>query len=167
LQVVDWQAVVEKHGPIVWQTTYRLLGNHADAADCFQEAFVGALEISRRQRVRSFPALLVRLATARAIDKLRQRVRRPNCHVDSADLATLPSTTPEPVQQAEQHELAARLRNALGQLAPQESQAFCLRYFNDMNYRQIAEELGMETNAMGVMLHRAKAKLRDYLQLSP
>lgn len=77
MQVVDWQVVLEKYGPIVWQTTYRLLGNHADAADCFQEAFVGALEISRRQRVRNFPALLSRLATARAIDRLRQRVRRP------------------------------------------------------------------------------------------
>ncbi|MBA7711503.1 hypothetical protein ES703_120469 [subsurface metagenome] len=65
--MIDWQMVVKKHGPAVWQTAYRLLGNHADTADCFQETFICALELSRRQRVRSFPALLVRSATTRAI----------------------------------------------------------------------------------------------------
>ncbi len=67
MQVIDWQMIVKKHGPAVWQTAYRLLGNNTDAADCFQETFVSALEVSRRQRVRNFSALLVRLATTRAI----------------------------------------------------------------------------------------------------
>ena len=31
--MVDWQVIIEKHGPAVWQTSYRLLGNHADAAN--------------------------------------------------------------------------------------------------------------------------------------
>ena len=163
LQVLDWQVVVEKYGPIVWQTSYRLLGNHADTADCFQETFVSAMEVARRQQVRNFPALLARLATARAIDRLRQRSRRPHCGADTADLAVLPSANPDPMQQAQQRELAARLRDAIGQLAPQEAQAFCLRYFNDMSYRKIAEQLGIKTNAAGVLLHRAKARLRQYL----
>ena len=166
LQVLDWKAVVEKHGPIVWQTSYRLLGNHADTADCFQETFVSAMEVSRRQQVRNFPALLVRLATARAIDRLRQRLRRPRCNKDTADLATVPSPNPGPVQEAQQRELVARLRDAMGQLAPQEAQVFCLRYFNDMSYRQIAKELGIKTNATGVLLHRAKARLRQHLGAS-
>ncbi len=67
MQVIDWQMVVKKHGPAAWQTAYRLLGNHADTADCFQETFICALELSRRQRGRSFPALLVRSAATRAI----------------------------------------------------------------------------------------------------
>ena len=61
LQVINWQRIIDKHGAIVWQTAYRLLGNHADAADCFQETFICALEISKIQRVRHFPALLTRL----------------------------------------------------------------------------------------------------------
>jgi len=166
LQVLDWKVVVEKYGPIVWQTSYRLLANHADSADCFQETFVSAMQVARRQRVRNFPALLVHLATARAIDRLRRRRRRPHCNGDTADLATLPSANPDPVQQAEQRELAAKLRDAMGQLAPKEAQAFCLRYFNDMSYRQIAKELGIKTNATGVLLHRAKARLRQYLDTS-
>ena len=40
---------------------------------------------------------------------------------------------------------------------------FCLRYLNEMSYRQIAHELQVGVNAVGVSLHRAKARLREIL----
>jgi RNA polymerase sigma-70 factor (ECF subfamily) len=166
LQVIDWQVIIRKHGPAVWQTSYRLLGNDADAADCFQETFVSALEFCRRQRVRNFSALLVRMATARAIDQLRRRFRRSCSETDPADWAVLQSANPCPSERAQQKELTERLRKSLIKLPPQEAQAFCLRYLNDMSYRQIANELGIKANAAGVLLHRARAKLRESFELS-
>ncbi len=166
LQVIDWQAIIEEHGPAVWQTAYRLLGNRADAADCFQETFVSALGFCRRQRVRNFSALLTRLATARAIDQLRRRFRRPNCDSGLTDLSALQSTNPGPAQMAQQQELAAGLRELLSELSAREAQAFCLRYLNDMSYRQVADELGITTNAAGVLLHRARMKLKESFELS-
>jgi len=164
--VVDWQVIIEKHGPVVWQTSYRLLGNHADASDCFQETFVSALEFCRRQRVRNFPALLTRLATARAIDQLRRRFRKSRCETDTDDWSAVQSANPSPAQRAQQKELTNSLRKSLSKLPPQEAQAFCLRYLNDMSYRQIANELGIKANAAGVLLHRARAKLRESFELS-
>ncbi len=164
MQVIDWQLIVKNHGPVVWQTAYRLVGNAADAADCFQETFVSALEFSRRQRVRSFPALLVRLATARAIDRLRQHSRQPRLSTGAADVAAVASNNPGPFQEVQTRELAGRLREALGRLPPQEAEVFCLRYLSDMSYRQIAKELGIKTNTAGVMLHRARTKLRDFME---
>ncbi|MBN2130337.1 MAG: sigma-70 family RNA polymerase sigma factor [Sedimentisphaerales bacterium] len=76
MQVYDWQSIVNEHGPLVWQTAYRLVGNEADAADCLQETFLAALEVSRREEVRNLGGLLVRLATTRAIDSLRRRNRQ-------------------------------------------------------------------------------------------
>jgi DNA-directed RNA polymerase specialized sigma24 family protein len=35
-----------------------------------------------------------------------------------------------------------------------------------MSYREIADELGITTNAAGVLLHRAKARLREAFELS-
>ena len=166
MQVIDWQVIIKKHGPVVWQTAYRLLGNHADAADCFQETFVSALEFCRRQRVRNFSALLARLATARAIDQLRRRFRRSRSETDPADWTALQSANPCPAQRAQQKELTDWLRESLSKLPPQEAQAFCLRYLNDMSYRQIANELDIKTNAAGVLLHRARAKLRESFELS-
>ena len=164
--MIDWQVIIEKHGPAVWQTSYRLLGNHADAADCFQETFVSALEFCRRQRVRNFSALLVRLATARAIDQLRRRFRRSRCETEPADWDSLRSANPSPAEQVQQKELTEGLRKSLSKLPPQEAEVFCLRYLNDMSYRQIANELGIKANAAGVMLHRARAKLRESFDLS-
>ncbi len=167
MHVIEWQIIIEKHGPAVWQTAYRLLGNSDDAADCFQETFVSALEISQRQRIRSFSALLTRLATTRAIDQMRQRFRHSRCRAVSADWDAVPSTNPGPAQMAQQQELAARLRESLTQLPPQEAEVFCMRYLNDMSYRQIAKALGIKINAAGVLLHRARAKLRQSFELSP
>lgn len=167
MQVLDWQIIIKKHGPVVWQTAYRLLRNHADAADCFQETFLAALQVSQRQSVRNFPALLVRLATSRAIDQLRQRFRRSRQYANMADQANLSSTNPGPEEQIQAQELGATLRELIGQLPAQEGKAFCLRYLSDMSYREIARELDIRTSAAGVLLHRAKARLRDSLQSLP
>ncbi|MCY2954074.1 MAG: hypothetical protein NTU53_19210, partial [Planctomycetota bacterium] len=43
---------VREYGPLVWKTAYRLLPSEADAADCFQETFISAMEASCRSPVR-------------------------------------------------------------------------------------------------------------------
>jgi len=44
--MTDWREVVEQHGQVVWQTVYRLLGNHAEhASDCFQKVFLDAVQV--------------------------------------------------------------------------------------------------------------------------
>jgi len=163
LQVYNWQTITEEHGPAVWQTAYRLLRNDADAEDCFQETFVAAFEFSQRQSVRNMAGLLIRLATTRAIDALRRRHRNLKRQGDHDRLHLVTSATAEPVAQAQTSELAARLRIAITRLPDSEAKAFCLRHFSDMSYRDIAGELNIKTSAAGVLLHRAKAKLREYL----
>jgi RNA polymerase sigma-70 factor (ECF subfamily) len=164
--VIDWQKIIEKHGPKVWQTAYKLLGNSADAADCFQETFVCALEFSRRQRIQNFSALLIRLATTRAIDQLRRKLHRPDNNAALVEWVAVPSKNPDPVQRAQRQELIDRLKDLLTKLPLPEAQVFCMRYLNDMSYRQIAKELGIKTNAAGVLLHRAREKLRKYFEVS-
>jgi RNA polymerase sigma-70 factor (ECF subfamily) len=162
LQGHDWQAIVREHGPAVWQTAYRLLANHSDAADCFQETFLAAFEIAAREPVRNVPGLLVRLATTRAIDRLRQRTRREQRRTDSNDREQI-SSQADPLDQAQTNELASHLREQIGRLPPQEARMFCLRYLNEMSYRQIAREMNVAINVVGVSLYRAKARLRAAL----
>ena len=162
MQVQDWQIVVDEYGPLVWQTAYRLLGNHTDTADCFQETFLAALELSRRQPVRNVPGLLIRLATTRAIDRLRQRGRQERHQAQTCD-GRETCRVSDPAGDAQTQELAGHLREALGQLPAQEAKVFCLRYLNEMSYRQIARELSIGICAVGVSLYRAKARLRQAL----
>ena len=165
LQVIDWQLIVQKHGTVVWQTARRLLGSDADAADCFQDTFVCALELSQRQQVRDFSALLIRLATTRAIDQLRRRSRYART-AEPLDCADVPASTAGPAQQAQNNELAEALRQSLARLPAAEAEVFCLRCLNDMSYSQIAKQLGIKTTTAGVLLYRAKAKLRRSLDLA-
>jgi len=165
--MTDWQRILEKHRSTVWQTAYRLLGNGADAADCLQDTFVSALEVSRRQRIRNWPGLLRRLATTRALDRLRQRVRQSWQRVELGDWAEFADPATGPARSAESRELAARLRLALADLPTQQAEVFCLRFMNDMSYREIAREMGIKTNAVGVLLHRARAALRERLAPVP
>jgi len=161
----DWPKIVSEQGPLVWRTAYRLLGNHADTADCFQETFLAALEVSRRQPVRNVTGLLVRLATSRAIDRLRQRSRRERPMGSGTAAETCAAG--DPADQAQDQELVGQLRAAIGQLPEQEAKVFCLRYLNELSYRQIARELSIGINAVGVALFRAKAKLREALDAAP
>jgi len=57
----DWQSIVSQDGPAAWRTAYRLLGNRADADECFQETCLAALAVSRREVVHNWRGLFLRL----------------------------------------------------------------------------------------------------------
>jgi RNA polymerase sigma-70 factor, ECF subfamily len=164
LRTDEWQKILTEHGPAVWQSAYRLLGNHADASDCFQETFVCAVRICRCQPVRNLSALLSRLVTARAIDLLRRRSRNHKNNGELVKMSPLTAGNDEPSQYLQKQELAGNLRKALAKLPRQEAAVFCLRYLDDMTYQQIADELNITLSATGVLLNRAKTRLRKYLE---
>lgn len=160
--MADWPAIMRQHGPLVWRTAYRLLSHEADAADCFQETFVCAMEVSRRQAVANWPGLLSRLATARAMDQLRRRIRERNrSAMDECDAQ--PSRKANPLQHAQASELGERLRTALGELPGRYGEVFCLRHINEMSYEEIGQHMGISVDAVGVLLHRARGRLRELL----
>jgi len=163
LQSDDWQAVVTEHGPLVWKTAYRLVGDHDDAADCFQETFLAAFELANRQQVRNMPALLTRLATTRAIDRIRQRSRRGRREIAMEDWHDAPADGAGPLGQIENLELAEQLTASLSQLPQREADVFCLRYLSGMSYREIGRQLHIKTATAGVLLHRARTKLREMM----
>ncbi len=112
----NWQEIVERDGKAVWRAAYRILGNRADADECFQEAFLGAWEVSRRQQVQDWRALLMHLAAARAVDRLRQRQRRAS-REQTADWEAVSGNEPTPSQTALEGELSERLRSCAGSSA--------------------------------------------------
>jgi RNA polymerase sigma-70 factor (ECF subfamily) len=73
--MMNWPEIVKQHGPLVWQTAYRLLCHEADTWDCFQDAFLDAVALARKEAILSWPALLKRLAVTRSLNRLRQRRR--------------------------------------------------------------------------------------------
>ena len=161
--MANWPDLADRFGPVVWKTAYRLLGNEADAADCFQETFLAAVGVSQRQEVRNWAGLLRRLAVARAMDRLRRRGREARRRGHVENWALVPGANPNPVEGAQASELAARLREALRELPRRQAEVFCLRCLEELSYEQIASQLDLQTNAVGVLLHHARQRLRELL----
>ena len=160
--MIDWEGIVAREGEGVWRRVYRLLGNRADAEEVFQETFLAALSFARREVVESWGALLHRLATARAVDRLRQRQRR-NTRQEMVDFDFVGSSEPQPFQNAQAGELSQRLRIALGRLPERQAEVFCLHALEGWEHAEIARHMQISSDAVGVLLHRARKALRELL----
>lgn len=161
--MADWEAIINRDGPAVWRTAYRLLGNHADADDCFQDTFLAAVSLIRYESISHPRALLQRIATARALDRLRVRYRTGRRESESDTSDNLQARDPRPPQSAEAAELSEQLRVALAKIPPKQAQAFCLFYLDGLDYTRIASHLNVSINGVGVLLHRARHRLRGLL----
>jgi RNA polymerase sigma-70 factor (ECF subfamily) len=167
--MTDWQQVYDQHAQAVWKTTYRLLRDPDDAADAVQEAFVSAMEYAASHQIRNWAGLLKRMATARALDRLRRKIhlrRSRDCQarVESLwDPASLEASGPE----VDPDELSKALAKALAKLPAAQAEAFCLKCIEEMSYAQIADQTGHSVGHVGVLLHRARGALRDLLACEP
>ncbi len=161
--MIDWSEVVRRHGPLVWRTAYRLLSHEADVADCFQRTFLAAVELAARQTIRHWPAVLARLATARALEQLRRRYRQAGRFVSLSEEPPSPGCA-GPAEAAAAGELADALRAALAAIDPVQAQVFCLVCLEGLTNGEAAGQLGITANHAGVLLHRARVVLRRRLR---
>lgn len=152
----DWDQIVRDHGRMVFSTAWRILGHAADAEDVVQEVFIEAIHVSQTQEIRHWGGLLRRLATCRALDRLRQRR---TCQ--SIDGMALPATSDGPEDVAIGRETADHLREAIAHLPEREATVFCMRYFDDLSYQRIAEILNIRLGAVSAALHKARGKLES------
>jgi RNA polymerase sigma-70 factor, ECF subfamily len=162
LAATDWEALVRAHGPLVWRTAYRLLTNDADAADCFQRTFLSAVDLAGAEPVRHWPAVLVRLATARALEALRARHRERGRNEPLA--SDPPGGAPGPLDDAAEGELADGLRAALTEIDPRQAEMFCLVCLEGLTNQEAAGQLGVTANHANVLLHRARSALQQRLR---
>jgi RNA polymerase sigma-70 factor (ECF subfamily) len=154
----DWDRLVRDYGPVVFRTAWRILGHTADTEDVVQEVFLQAHQMAQSEEVRSWEALLRRLAACRALDRLRSRRR-----ASELEEVAIASSDPGPEAVLMEQELAQRLREALTQLPAREAEVFCLRYFDDLAYEEIGRLVGITTGAVATALHKARAKLETLL----
>ena len=159
----EWDEVYERYGSLVWATVYRILGNHAEALDCCQDVFAEVLDRCRAGEVRQWPAFLRWLATRRALDRLRRRRAESGHFKANGDIAHLPAATNGPDARANLRELTERLKLELSHLPAQQAEAFWLLSIEQMSYQEIAEQLEIDVNQVGVLIHRARKRLRDSL----
>ena len=163
MDMVEAKDVVAAHGTAVWRAIGRLIGRaDRDAEDCFQDTFVEFWALVQRRQVHHPQALLVRIATRRAIDAIRRRTvmrRRILRVVDDAD----PSATRDPSALLLDDELAAALTEAIAGLPEAQAVVFCMTQFDGMDHAQVAAALGRSPNHVAVLLRRSRVRLQKRL----
>jgi len=158
----DWQEVRRLHGAIVFRAVFRILKRHDQALDCYQEVFLEAFEQCGARRVDNWPALLRWLAVRRALDRLRSERRRLS-RVADEDPSLLPGSVVEPSAAIEFRELVEQVRHAIARLPDRQGEAFWLHCVEQLTYAEVAEQFGTDTNTVGILVHRARARLRKLL----
>ncbi len=159
----DFSDIVAAHTAAVWRTAYRLLAREEDARDCFQETFLAALNVARSQEVRHWRTLLLRIATRRAMDRLRERYRREAPLAGPDELAARHDGGSAPDARARAKELREHVRLALAKLPVQQAEAFWLRHLEGLSPDEIAAALQIEPGHVRVLVHRAALQLRERL----
>lgn len=154
---LDWENIVHHHGGRVFCIAYRILGSVHDAEDVSQEVFVEAYRMEQAGPVQSWSGLLGRIATLRAIDRLRRTRRREELH----DYQHISHT--EPFHDLAASELREWLRNAMAQLPDQQAAVFAMTCLQQLPRQQVAENLEISPEAVSTALYKARQRLGEQL----
>jgi RNA polymerase sigma-70 factor, ECF subfamily len=110
-----------------------------------------------------FPRWLLRVAGNQCIDVLRRRQRGRRVIVKVEDrTAVIEAVSPEPspLGAAITREERAQLRDAIARLPENYRVPLVLRYYSELSYDEIAEQLGLGRNHVAALIFRAKQELR-------
>jgi RNA polymerase sigma-70 factor, ECF subfamily len=153
---------------------HHLVGGMHEAEDLAQEVFLRVYRIRKKYTPKAkFSTWLFTIANNLALNALRDRKRRPILPLELNESGPL---GPRPGENAVQDlgetpsaglrhkELAEVIRRALDELNERQRMAIVLNKFEDMNYVEIAEVMGLSTQAIKSLLSRARVKLRETLQ---
>ncbi len=165
-----FREVVEQHKQQVYYLALDLAGNHADAQDLSQEAFLKAYKAVDKFRGDSkLGSWLYRITV--------------NCFIDMKRKRQILTTNLEDKHEAEfigssksKHELAKQERGlegamlqkniekALAQLTPRERSVFVLRHYQEFSLKEIAGVLSIAEGTVKSLLFRALQRLQKELE---
>lgn len=152
-QVGDWNAFVEAHAARVFRVALRILGSVQDAEDVSQDVFVEAFQSRMSGAVHNWVGFLVRMTTARAIDRFRKR----KSSVTISEHDTVSDV--QPLDLLIDEELKGALRQQVSQLPDQQATVFVMFYYEQMTREEIAVELGISPDSVSSALYKAKKQL--------
>ena len=144
----------------------RLLNSHQAAEDAAQEVFMRAYKsFGKYKSAQPFWQWIAAIANNYCIDLLRKRSRTQSLFGDEADeMDQLASDDPPIVEHLLSMENVALVNNAIAALPEKYRIPLVLAYFNQSSYDEIAQQLGVSRNHVGVLLLRAKQQLRTNLE---
>jgi RNA polymerase sigma-70 factor, ECF subfamily len=156
---LDFEGLYRSHRNEVYRAALRKVGDHHEAEDVTQTAFLDAYKAILRGSKPDLPrAWLLAIAENVRRRRLRSTLRRPR--EEPLRDESLPSAEPPWRAQTEE------IRTALSRLGESQRKVFLLRELGGFSYREIAVQLDLTVPAVQMLLFRARQKLRTELDRS-
>lgn len=159
IDLADFEALYESHGPRMKSLAFNMLGNVSDAEDAVQEAFLRAYR--QRQSFRGEAGVwtwFYRILLNTCYDIGRQRVARP-WHEELA-----PDAESYPPSPAGDHPMRLALQRALAGLSSAHREVFLLFEVEGYKHREIAGMLGIPEGTSKHRLFEAKRQLKAVMR---
>ena len=164
-----FEPLVEKYKRKVFRLAYQVLRDQEEALDVGQEAFVKAFRaLPAFKGDSAFYTWLFRITMNVALDRKRQRATRAKS-LGAEDVPpeewerTAASTDPDPEDVATGAERRERIRKGLDSLSEHHRTIIILSDIEGLQYREIAEVLGIPMGTVMSRLHHARKRLREVL----
>jgi len=146
----------------VYSYAYYRVGNHHDAEDLTEQAFLQAYRHFDRARRESdgrpLRPWLIRIAHNLASNYYRDRSRRPQTPLEDSDSIAARHDT---VAIAEGREELRQVMANLEHLSEDRREALIMRFALGMDNREIARAMGKSDGATKVLIHRAIKQLQE------
>jgi RNA polymerase sigma-70 factor (ECF subfamily) len=170
-----WAELVRTHHRRVYGLCYRFTGNPADAEDLTQEVFLKIYSnLSSYDTVRgSLQVWITTMSRNLLVDHFRRtKNQRATGSLDegweSAEelkpIDRLMTRNPSPHEMAAQKELAKMVQGALARVSIDLREAVILRDLQDMDYKEIAQVLGIPEGTVKSRISRGRAELARLLE---
>lgn len=142
----------------------RLVLTHADTNDVLQEVLLKAWDGLDNYRGDSkIYTWLYRIAYHESLNHLRrlQRKRQYEVDINDGNEYLIENLIANPYFDGD--ELEANFQKAIAKLPPKQKQVFLLRYYDELQYSQIAEITGTSEGALKASYHHALKKIEKEL----
>ena len=157
----ELETLFQAHHGRVFRTAQRITGSAADAEDVLQTVFLRLVKGQDDYDWSANPeAYLSRAAINASLDLLRSRTRSRAVAFDESEIDAIVSTYKSPEAVHADRELQALVRQAVARLGKTAGEMFVLRYYEGFDNKEIAAFLKTSPLVVGVVLHRARTKLR-------
>lgn len=153
--------VMRKYGEPVYWHARRLLVSHDDAQDAVQETFIKVFRsFHSLKEAKALRSWIYRIATNEALRTIK-RNKTPRLLTESIDDSATDIAATDYTDYTDLE--AVKLQKAILSLPPKQQAVFNMRYYDEMEYPQIAEAMETTVSTVKVNYHLAKEKIIRYM----
>ncbi len=161
-----FEHLFERYGASLRQLYLQRTGGKGDDTDdLIQDIFIKAfLNLNSYNRSYAFGQWIYTIAKNTFIDYVRKRRDDVSIEGTGGEYVRQPaSLTPNPEETIIRTQRQSQLEQYLEMMAPKYRRLIELRFFKDLSYEEISEELGLPMGTIKTQIHRARTQLSDFI----